>query len=240
MKRKSFAIQVHRLLCQSRLTWAIILAIVLNALALGCLLPPRGAGSRIANQSAGQLRVQSDDSTTQRVFCQRIARSGCFRQVHCGASLDGGSPALDANVADQTTPTLFVTTHVKPGQSQWWQDTLHSLKLATTGLQISRRAPVEFTVLIRAGSHTDRSTWRTEGRAGLYAYLPFYTGLFGTWMGNALAESLEPAELRRSCDYHGLKCTEYQNFLEDALFEAGPDFRRAMGRLGCAMSEREV
>ena len=218
-----------------------LLTFVLSLVALGaCALPPRTGSLRRSSGTQTAMVVGSSDPRLAQVVCEQVAATGCFARIRCGDEFAGRSARslFLSGRRDESVAYLFVDAEIGPDRSDWYANSMRSLRYGTTAVRISRRSELRLSVESGRGRQTYRGTWVGSGRAGVYAYLPLYTGLVSTLIGSTMDEGFSARGLTRRCrEGKTAACLQYTAFLHDGLSRHAVRMRRLLKQLGCFQKE---
>ena len=212
----------------------------LLAVSATCALPPRPVIIPRSANTATVLSISGSDAHILNLFCRHVAATGCFARIQCGeptAKRAEGNPPLPA-LPDTNVARVHVQGEIRRDRSDWYTNSVRSLRYATTAARISRRSDLVLHVEASRGAESYRGLWTASGRVGVYAYLPLYTGLVGTLLGATLDRSFSAETLARRCRSGEREaCNHYDDFLEDGFALHGPRLQKLLGRLGCFREE---
>ncbi|MBI3396108.1 MAG: hypothetical protein HY042_09765 [Spirochaetia bacterium] len=128
-------------------------------------------------------------------------------------------------------PALALTLDVRPSHPELIRSVFLSVATLTTGVFVLRSAPAVIQVQRlpkRAGR--EPSTLVTQGRIGLYAFLPLYAGLIATAGGGMALKPQEPADFQSRCAGGGdaKACERYRGYIRSVLDFSGSELSRTL------------
>lgn len=169
------------------------LAALLLCLSSGaCLIQPATPPARVATPG-GPMRLIVQDPILVEVVCPAFQTDPA---VTCGGPARWSAADLSRG------PTAFLQGRLVESSRDLWRNAGISVASFTTALIVSTSGTMEYTVLVRPDPDSDRTekrSWRSRGRIGMWSVIPFYTGLAGTLIGTALNEYRLPDRLRAAC-----------------------------------------
>lgn len=217
---------------------APMLALLLGSMV--CTIPARPTKLPKMAATNAVLYVGGSDARLVGLMCREVARTGCFARIQCNPDEDRAAATI-SRPEEMLSPDrayLRVTGELSADRSDWYRNSVRSLKYGTTAVQISRRSDLIVTVAAERGQASYRGTWTGAGRAGLYAYLPLYTGLISTLVGSTLDRSFSARSLAGRCNAgHADACLQYDAFLSDGLSRHSARMRTLLSTLGCSEQE---
>ena len=185
----------------------------LLASTMSCAIKPTPIPDIVANTKQDKsISVFSPDPLAADTLCSSLKKTTYFNVVRCNPPEETASDF-----------TIDLETRVLSSSSDLGRNLGYSLATLTTLLLVSTSGEMEYAVTLRRGdSVIKRFSLLSEGRIGMWAIQPLWTGFFGSLFGTILNGDKLPDRLQLNCLQPPVRtasesCSAYQDFITDSF-----------------------